>query len=151
MTTPAGPEPAAVPAWPGEPGIRHLAASRRAGQRALCAALIAAPLLAGCGSASAHSSPAAAATAATGPACAQVADALADGPDPDTDPVGFAEAQIRPLREIPTSDQALRAAISQLATAYAQVFASNGTSPAATSAVSAASKKLDAICPGATS
>ncbi len=142
-------QPAAVPDGPGEPGFRPIA-SRRAGQVALCTALIAAPLLAGCGSASAHSSPAAAA-AATGPACAQVAGALADGPDPDTDPVGFAEAQIRPLREITTSDQALRAAISDLASAYAQVFASNGTSPAATSAVSAASKKLDAICPGATS
>jgi len=147
MTRP-GPELATVPDWPAEPGFRHLAGTRRASQLALCAALIAAPLLAGCGSASAHSSPAA---AATGPACTQVADALADGPDPDTDPVGFAEAQIRPLREIKTSDQALRAAISELASAYAQVVASNGASPAATGAVSAASKKLDAICPGVTS
>ena len=76
---------------------------------------------------------------------------LADGPDPDTDPAGYAEAQILPLRHIKAPDQAFRAALSRLDAAYRQLFASQGQSDAATSAVAAASKKINRICPGAAS
>jgi hypothetical protein len=84
-------------------------------------------------------------------ACAQVGAVLSDGPDPDADPAGHAEAQILPLGHIKAPDKNFRAALSRLDTAYRQLFASNGKSTAATSAVAAASKKINAICPGAAS
>jgi hypothetical protein len=103
-------------------------------------------VLCACGS-SVHSSVQAAAVRST---CQQVSAVLSDGPDPDADPVGYAEAQIRPLRQISTPDQALRDAIGQLARAYQEYYASNGTSTAK-GAVAVASKKIDSICPGAAS
>lgn len=81
-------------------------------------------------------------------ACTAVGAALSDGPDPVADPVGYAEAQIAPLRAIQTSDRALRAAIRDLAGAYAQVFASNGASSSAEGAVTAAARRVNAICTG---
>ena len=84
-------------------------------------------------------------------ACQQVSAVLSDGPDPDADPVVYAEAQILPLRRISVSSPALRDAIGQLADAYQQFFASNGKSSNAKEAVVVASRKLDSICPGAAS
>ena len=103
--------------------------------------------LAACGG----SSGTAAAAAATKQACQQVAAVLTDGPDPTADPAGYAEAQILPLRQVHISDSSLRAAVGQLASAYQRVFSSNAKSSAATRAVAAASKKVNAICPGAAS
>jgi hypothetical protein len=97
--------------------------------------------------ASSASSPAAA-IAAT---CEQVSGVLGDGPDPDADPVGFAQAHILLLRQINTTDQALRSALSQLADANQKFVASNGESANAKEAVAVASKKLNSICPGAAS
>jgi hypothetical protein len=133
------------------PAIRRAAAVRRGWHTAglgVALAALAVPLLTACGSASGAPAADASAISAT---CTAVGAALSDGPDPGADPVGYAEAQIRPLRAIETSDHALRAAIRDLATAYAQVFASNGTSGAASKAVTAAASKVNAICPGATS
>jgi len=90
-------------------------------------------------------------TAATGNACQQVSAVLSDGPDPDADPVGYAEAQILPLRQVSVSNQALHGVISQLADAYQKFFASNGKSGNAKEDVAVASKKLNSICPGAAS
>jgi hypothetical protein len=84
-------------------------------------------------------------------ACSQVSAVLSDGPDPDADPVGYAEAQILPLGQIRTADTPLRAAIGRLAGAYKAFFASNGSSAAAKQAVAAASKQVNAFCPGAAS
>jgi hypothetical protein len=84
-------------------------------------------------------------------ACRQVSGALADGPDPDTDPAGHAEAQILPLRQIHAPDKALASAISALDRAYRKLFASSGKSSSAKEAVAVASKKIDALCPGAAS
>ncbi len=83
--------------------------------------------------------------------CKQIEAALSDGPDPEADPVGYAEAQVLPLRRMHTSDPKLRQAVSRLASAYAAVVASGGTSRQAKSAVAAASGEIDAICPGASS
>jgi hypothetical protein len=83
--------------------------------------------------------------------CHQVSAVLADGPDPDADPVGYAEAQIIPLRRLDAPSQALRTVVGQLADAYQQFFASNGKSGTAKEAVAVASKKLDSLCPGAAS
>ncbi len=135
-------QPAALAMAPGRRPIRHTAGL------VLALSLAAAPMLAACGSATAHASGSPAHLSAT---CAQVSAALSDGPDPGADPVGYAEAQIKPLRAITTSDSSLRRAIGALATAYADVFDSNGKNASATKAVASASKKLDAICPGAAS
>jgi hypothetical protein len=117
--------------------------------------LLAAPLLASaCGSSAssgAHAShtprPSAAAIAAT---CQKVADALADGPDPSVDPVGYAEAQVLPLHQITTSDSSLHVAIDHLAAAYQTLFRDDGTK-AANAVVTAAAKQVEKFCPGRTS
>ncbi len=117
----------------------------KAGMRGLagCAALSLVVLLAcGCGSS--------ARTSATENTCQQVSAVLSDGPDPGADPVGYAEAQILPLRHISSANPALRTAIGQLAGAYQQFFASEGNSTSK-EAVAAASKRLSSICPGAAS
>ncbi|HEY2549745.1 MAG TPA: hypothetical protein VGI64_04125 [Streptosporangiaceae bacterium] len=80
-------------------------------------------------------------------ACRQVSGALADGPDPAGP--GQAEAQMLPLRQIHAPDQALASAISALDRAYRELFASSGKSSSAKEAVAVASKKIDALCPGA--
>ena len=107
---------------------------------------LAVPLVSACSSSTPHAS--APATAST---CQQVSAVLSDGPDPDADPVGYAEAQILPLRQISAPDQPLHAAITQLADAYQQFFASDGKSSNAKEAVSVAGNKLNSICPGAAS
>jgi hypothetical protein len=126
------------------PGCR-LAAGPGSGL-ALVASLAAALFLAACSS---GSPPAPSAALGALAACTQIRAALSDGPDPGADPVGYAEAQIRPLRAISTGDTALRAAIGRLASAYAAVYATGGKSAAAANAVTAASSKVNAICPGA--
>jgi hypothetical protein len=110
-----------------------------------------------CTSSSSSSSSSAAAAAAQASAsavltsCQQVGAVLSDGPDPDADPVGYAEAQILPLRHISVTNSDLHVAIDQLAGAYQEFFASNGKSSNAKEAVAVASKKLNSICPGAAS
>ena len=82
-------------------------------------------------------------------ACQQVSDVLSDGPDPDADPVGHAEAQILPLRQIRTTDVAIGTAIAGLADAYSGYLAANGTGKAATTALTAAINKVNSLCPDA--
>jgi hypothetical protein len=118
--------------------------SRQLPALALVPGLTLAMLLAACGSPASDA-------AAVKKACSQVSAVLSDGPDPDADPAGYAEAQILPLRHIKAPDKSFRNALSRLDAAYRQLFASNGKSSAATSAVAAASKKINRICPGAAS
>ncbi len=111
-------------------------------------------LLGACSSSAASSGSVAAGTASTTAVhatCAQVGAMLSDGPDPDSDPVGYAEAQILPLGQIHTSDAQLRAAIGKLVGAYRTFFDSNGNSASAKLAVAAASKRINSFCPGAAS
>ena len=105
--------------------------------------------LAACGGSAGTS--ASAAASSTRQSCQQIGAVLADGPDPDTDPAGYAEAQILPLRQVRIADQPLKTAVGQLDSAYQRLFSSDGSSPAAVKAVAAASKKVNAICPGAAS
>jgi hypothetical protein len=79
--------------------------------------------------------------------CTQISATLSDGPDPGADPIGYAEAQIRPLRALHLQDAALRAAVDRLADAYAAVFASNDTSAAASRSLAAAVAALNKTCP----
>jgi hypothetical protein len=82
-------------------------------------------------------------------ACQQVGDVLADGPDPDADPVGHAEAQILPLRQIRTADATIGTAIAGLADAYSGYLAASGASKAATTTLTAAISKINSLCPDA--
>jgi hypothetical protein len=79
--------------------------------------------------------------------CKHVEAALADGPDAEADPVGHAQAQILPLREIHTPDATLHQAIDALAGAYQSLYTTDG-SGSAKRAVSAASKTIERLCPG---
>jgi len=89
-------------------------------------------------------------TASSQSACQAIAAALSDGPDPGADPVGYALAQVMPLRQIHTSDASLQKAIDNLASAYQQVYVTKG-SKSANDAVTKASRQVNAICPGAAS
>jgi hypothetical protein len=131
---PAGAEPARTTGRPQRGRITAVIA---------CSAALV-PLAAACSSAR----PAAAA-ASTRRTCAQVTAVLSDGPDPGADQVGYAEAQILPLRQVHGSTPALRSAIADLADAYAKFFASNGKSAAATRAVASAAAHMNKLCPGA--
>ena len=130
--------------------------SRLAGYTALLLAVL---LVTACSSsasssaaASSSSSPSASSSAtAIAATCEQVSSVLSDGPDPDADPVGFAEAHILLLRQISTPDQSLRGALSQLAEANQSFVASNGKSVNAKEAVAVADKKINSVCPGAAS
>jgi predicted Zn-dependent protease len=81
--------------------------------------------------------------------CQRVEAVLSDGPDPTADPVGYAEAQILPLRQIHTSDSKLRQAIDTLASAYQAYSSTDGANAAAKDATDAAIGTLNAACPGA--
>lgn len=83
--------------------------------------------------------------------CQQIGAVLSDGPDPDADPVGYAQAQVLPLRQISVASPPLRTVVGQLADAYQQFYTSGGKSADAKEAVAVATKKLNSICPGAAS
>jgi hypothetical protein len=111
---------------------------------------LAAPTLAACGSSSKPTSTAAALGTPRQQACTSVTDVLGNGPDPDSDPIGYAQAQPIQLRKVQTTDAKLHSAIDALADAY-QTFARTNGAPAAKAAVKAAAARVDVICPGATS
>jgi hypothetical protein len=149
--------PGQAPPQPSRPRAGRPLAARtltprlgRAAGLALVPGLALTLALAACGSSS-GSAAAAATASATRQACQQIAADLTDGPDPGADPAGYAEAQILPLRQVHVTGSSLKTAVSALATAYQRVFSSDGQSSAANQAVAAASKKLNAICPGAAS
>lgn len=82
--------------------------------------------------------------------CTTIADILSDGPDPDADPVGYAQAQVLPLKQMTiTGDATLKKDVLALADAY-QTF-SSGSNPGGTAAALQVTKALNAvnaICPG---
>jgi hypothetical protein len=117
---------------------------RRAGSALVpvVAVLSLAALLSACGSSSK-----AAANAQSKGTCKRVEAALSDGPEPEADPVGYAQAQVLPLREIHTADAGLANAISGLASAY-QRFAYSKGSSSAKAAVNTATQRIKVLCPG---
>lgn len=82
--------------------------------------------------------------------CTQVSDVLADGPDPDADAVGYAQAQVLPLRQLTLGDAKLHTAVLSLAAAY-QTFSTSTGSTRATAAqtVTKAENEVNKICPQA--
>jgi len=105
--------------------------------------------VAACGSSSSRSSTAILGTAIQQD-CTAVADVLSDGPDPGADAVGYAQAQVLPLRQLDIGDATLRRAVLALAAAY-QTFstASGAGRSAAAVQVTKAEKAVNAICPQA--
>jgi hypothetical protein len=115
---------------------------RRAGAAATTLLLLLA-LLAGCGS---SSRPTLSNAQVKQEGCKQVEAVLSDGPEPEADPVGYAQAQILPLRQIHTTDVKLARAITGLASAYRQFSSSDGSS-SAKGAVNAATSTIKTLCP----
>jgi hypothetical protein len=103
-----------------------------------------AQLLSACGSSPSRSS------SGVQKACRQISAVLSDGPDPGTDPVGYALAQVLPLRQIHAPDTALQDAVDALASAYQTFYRDDGT-PDAKRGLGSASAKVNAICPDAAS
>lgn len=108
------------------------------------AATLAMMALAACGSSAASSTQSAKVRRET---CKQLEAALSDGPEPASDPIGYAQAQVLPLRQIHTADPKLRQAIATLASAYRAFSSSNGSAQAK-GAVTAASRAIKVSCPG---
>ena len=121
--------------------MRHL--PRRVGLTSLALAV---PLLAACssGSSGGSSSQAQAPTAV----CQKVLAVLADGPDPDADPVGYALSQIGPLGQIHTSDHALAQQLSDLIAADHSLVNTNGSDRAAAKSIAKDDDGLNKVCPG---
>jgi hypothetical protein len=107
-------------------------------------AATAAVTLAACGGSGSHSASAVASKATVTQACEQVSAVLSDGPDPGADPIGYAQAQILPLRQLHLSDRAVALAAADLADAYARFVAAHGHS-STKQAVAA----VNHLCPGA--
>jgi hypothetical protein len=129
--------------------LYHHAPPVRPAARGAVAAVAAAFLavaIAGCGSAS---SSRAAASAVLGTQvqqdCTAVSDVLADGPDPGTDAVGYAQAQVLPLRQLKIGDAALRGDVLALAGAYQAFSAGSGS----TATVTKAENSVNSVCPQA--
>jgi hypothetical protein len=104
--------------------------------------------VAACGSSSSSSHPAASATllgTQVQQDCTSVTDVLSDGPDPGADPVGYAQAQILPLRQLKLSDAALRGDVLALANAYQALAGGHGSA----AAVTKAENSVNSICPQA--
>jgi hypothetical protein len=118
----------------------------RRGLLGLVTVTLSAGTLCGCGSSRQASPP----DQGAQQTCQAVSAVLSDGPDPDADPVGYAFAQILPLRQIKkSSDGPLQSAIDNLAQAYQEFYNAKGTGHAVQSAVSAATQRMNRLCPGA--
>ena len=79
-----------------------------------------------------------------------MADVLSDGPDPGADPVGYAQAQVLPLRQLKLTDAPLSTAVQTLASAYqAYSSGSNPGNATAAAAVAKAENAINTICPEA--
>jgi hypothetical protein len=134
-----------APPLPASPRRAHRARTALA----LAAAFAAATALAACSSSSSAPSPAAQTSAAIAQDCNAVSGVLADGPDPDADSVGYAEAQVLPLAKLTLADAAVRSAVTQLDAAYKAFSAtSGGAQTQAAIKVSSAESTLNTLCPG---
>jgi hypothetical protein len=106
--------------------------------------------VAACGSASSQTSSTVVLGSAVQRDCTSVANVLSDGPDPDADPVGYAQAQVLPLRQLSLSDASLHRAVVTLASAYETFTASSSSTRAASAAaVTKAENEVNKICPQA--
>lgn len=118
----------------------------------LACVLLAGSALAACSSSSASAPASSLQGSVRQQACTAVSGVLADGPDPDADAVGYAQAQVLPLRQLKLSDSSVQQAVDQLANAYQAVSTAGGSAAAAdAAAVTKAQNAVNAVCPGAAS
>jgi hypothetical protein len=73
---------------------------------------------------------------------------LSDGPDPQADPVGYAEAQVGPLDQLTIGNRALRNAVHELAAADDAFYLGDGHRHTA-ALVATAVSDVNSLCPGA--
>jgi hypothetical protein len=132
----------------------HASRARRALIRVSAGTTVAflALTVAACGSASSQTPSTVILGSAVQQDCTSVANVLSDGPDPDADPVGYAQAQVLPLRHLSISDASLHRAVLTLAGAY-ETFStsSSSTRAASAAAVTKAENEVNKICPQAAS
>jgi hypothetical protein len=114
------------------------------------ASLAALVVLTGCASSSSGAKTADATALPRPPICTQISGVLGNGPDPGDDPVGYAEAQIKPLAALHPTNPKLSSALVLLDHAYQGAFDTNN-SPASKAAVRHAQHLVNAVCPGAAS
>jgi hypothetical protein len=120
-----------------------------AGVTGILAALVLPVLLAACSSGGSGS--ASTSSPALQRTCQQISAIFSDGPDPDADPVGYAESQILPLQGVRTSDATLQRAINALVSADQTFYADNGAGKAVKRAVTDATDTINQLCPGVSS
>ena len=84
----------------------------------------------------------------TSAACAEISATLSDGPDPGVDPVGYAQAQVRPLDDLRIVATPLARDVKALDQAFRLVVIERGA-PTSRRAETAAVRALDAMCPRA--
>jgi hypothetical protein len=114
------------------------------------AAALLAIAIAGCGSSSSSRASSVVLGSTVQQDCTAVADVLSDGPDPDADSVGYAQAQVLPLQQLKISDATLSRDVVTLARAYQAFSTGSGAGTrAAAAAVTKAEKSVNSICPQA--
>jgi hypothetical protein len=118
--------------------------------RASVAGSIPAALLAGCGSSSSGAAAPSGEAVPAADVCVQVADVVGNGPFPDFDPAGYAEAQYRPLAAVKADKPGLQAALKQRLTAYPHEFV-HGVTKQTKSGVKSGQRAVNSVCPGAAS
>jgi hypothetical protein len=129
--------------------VHHLASPTH---RAMLAAAPIAMALAitACGSSSPGSSRTAVLGSTLHQECTSISGVLSDGPDPDADSVGYAQAQVLPLRQLALTDARLHQDVLRLASAYQAFSSGSGAGgTAAALAVATAENAVNSICPGA--
>lgn len=106
--------------------------------------------LTACGSSSSGSSTTALLGSTVHQECTSISDVLADGPDPDADPVGYAQAQVLQLRQLTIADAKLDRDVLTLASAYQAFSSGSGAGgTAAALSVAKAENAVNSICPEA--
>jgi hypothetical protein len=79
--------------------------------------------------------------------CTAVGDVLSDGPDPGADAVGYAQAQVLPLRQLTIGNATLRRDVLALAAAYQAYSSGSGAGgKAAAAEVTKAEDTVNSIC-----
>jgi hypothetical protein len=118
----------------------------------LALAAVTSATAAACGSSSSSTTASATSSAsALSQDCTAVSGVLANGPDSTADSVGYAEAQILPLKQLKLSTAKLQSAVTKLDAAFTAFVAAKSSSTQTQAAVQVTSTEnaVNAICPGA--
>jgi hypothetical protein len=108
---------------------------------------------AACSSSSSSTASAGATASARSQDCLALTDVLANGPDSTADSVGYAQAQILPLKQLKLDESAVQSAVSRLDAAFTAFVGAKDSSAQTQAAVqvTSAENAVNALCPGATS